>query len=349
VSTIKDVARLAGVGVGTASRALSGRGSVSDDAAERVRAAAGQLAYRPSSIAQALSLRRSGAIGVYVPLFDGAFYSEMLGSIDKVLRAHGRHMIAATGCGTGSQRQKALDGIEFLIGRNCDGLLVASNSLSDDDCLQLFRRFPRTVMLNRAVPGHAQACFSVDHEAAGRLAARALLAEGHREIAVIEGPADAPDNRARMRGFFAELAAFGIDVPSTHRCEGGFRFSLGAAAARSLVAAGPAGRPAFTALFAANDLMAMAAISALGELGLRVPQDVSVIGYDDSRFAGYTSPPLTTVHVPIDAVSASGCRLLLNACYESDLPVERSFPPTIAWRGSVMRGPHPPLCERPGP
>jgi len=347
VSTIKDVARLAGVGVGTASRALTGRGSVSDGTAERVRAAAGQLGYRPSSIAQALSLQRSGAIGVYVPLFDGAFYSEMLGSIDRVLRVQGRHMIAATGCGVGSPRQKALDGIEFLIGRDCDGLLVASNSLTDDDCTELFRRFPRLVMLNRGVPGHAKACFSVDHAAAGRLAARALVAEGHREIAVIEGPPDAPDNRARMHGFFAELAGWGIAVRPEHRREGGFRFSLGAAAARALAAAGPRGRPAFTALFAANDLMAMAAISALGELGVRVPQDVSVIGYDDSRFAGYTSPPLTTVHLPIDDVSASGCRLLLNACYDSELPVERSFPPTIAWRGSVMRGPHPPLGERP--
>ena len=118
-------------------------------------------------------------------------------------------------------------------------------------------------------------------------------------------------------------------------------------AARALAAAGPGGRPAFTALFAANDLMAMAAVSALGELGIRVPQDVSVIGYDDSRFAGYTSPPLTTVHVPIDAVSASACRLLLNACYDSELPVERSFPSTVAWRGSVIHGPHPPLCTRP--
>lgn len=347
MSTIKDVARLAGVGVGTASRALSGRGSVSDDAAERVRAAAGRLGYRPSSIAQALSLRRSGAIGVYVPLFDGAFYSEMLGSIDRVLRVHGRHMIAANGCGIGSPRQKALDGIEFLIGRNCDGLLVASNSLTDGDCLDLFRRSPHTVVLNRSVPGHAQACFSVDHEAAGRLAARALVAEGHRDIAVIQGPADAPDNGARMRGFFTELAALGIAVRPAHRSEGGFRYSLGAAAARALVAAGLQGRPDFTALFAANDLMAMAAISALGELGIRVPQDVSVIGYDDSRFAGYTSPPLTTVRVPIDAVSANGCRLLLNTCYETDLHVERSFPPTVVWRGSVMRGPHPPLGERP--
>lgn len=344
MSTIKDVARLAGVGVGTASRALSGKGSVSEDTAGRVRAAAGQLGYRPSSIAQALSLRRSGAIGVYVPLFDGAYYSEVLASIDRVLRTCGRHMVAANGCGNGSTRQKALDGIDFLIGRDCDGLLVASNSLTDDDCIELFRRCPRAVVLNRSVPGHEAQCFSIDHEAAGRLAARALLAEGHREIAVIEGPPDAPDNDARMRGFHAELAMHGVAVPQALRSGGAFRFSGGAEAVRGLLAAGPR---AFTALFAANDLMAMAAVSVLADLGLRVPHEVSVIGYDDSRFARYTSPPLTTVHVPSDAVAANACRLLLNACYETDLHVERDFPPSVAWRGSVMRGPHPPVCERP--
>ena len=345
MSTIKDVARLAGVGVGTASRALSGKGSVSDDTAERVRIAAGRLDYRPSSIARALSLRRSGAIGVYVPLFDGAFYSGILASIDRVLRASERHMVAATGCGDGSLRQKALDGVHFLIDRDCDGLLIASNNLTDEDCLEIMRRCPRTVVLNRSVPGHAGRSFSVDHEAAGRLAARALLAEGHREIAVIAGPATTPDNEARMQGFFAELGRHGVEVPQERRTEGGFLFSGGAAAARHLVEAG--GRPRFTALFAANDLMAMSAVSALTQLGVRVPQDVSVIGYDDSRFARYTAPPLTTVHVPIDDVSANGCRLLLNDCYETELPVARDFPPSIAWRGSVARGPHDPIGERP--
>ena len=124
--TIKDVARLADVGVGTVSRVLSGNGSVSDETALRVRAAVARLGYRPSSIARALALRRSGAIGVYIPVFDGSYYSGLMASIDTQLRANGRHMIAANGCGDGEPRQQELDGIEFLLRCDCDGLLVAS-------------------------------------------------------------------------------------------------------------------------------------------------------------------------------------------------------------------------------
>lgn len=337
MSTIKDVARLAGVGVATASRALSGNGSVAGETAVRVRAAAKSLDFRPSSIAQALSLRRSGAIGVYVPVFDGAFYSRIAASIDGALRSAGRHMVATNGYGEGSARQQALDGIDFLIGRECDGLMVASHSLTDEDVADVVRRCPRAVVLNRVIAGHADRCFSVDHEIGGRIAARALLQRGHREIAVIAGPPGAPDSVARMRGFLDELARRGVDVPSSRRADGDFTFASGAAGADRLARSG---RPEFTALFAANDLMAMAAIGTLSELGLRVPQRVSVIGYDDSIFATFTSPPLTTVHIPMDPLAVNGCHQVLNDCYELNLPVERDFSATIAWRSSVVPGPH---------
>jgi LacI family transcriptional regulator len=350
MSTIRDVARLAGVGVATASRALSGNGSVAPATVDKVRAAAQQLDFRPSSIARALTLRRSGAIGVFVPSFDAAFYAAILRSADDVLRGAGHHMIVANGCGTGGPRQQALEGIDFLHGRNCDALLVASHSLSDEDCEELLRRQPRTAIVNRLVPGHAARCFSVDHEAAGRLAARTLLSQGHRQVALISGPAHAPDNEARLRGFTGELAQHGLHVRPEHRDSGLFDFHSGDAAMRRLLPAligAHAGVPRATALFVANDLMAMAAISALVASGLRVPQDLSVLGYDDSVFAGYTAPPLTTVHVPIEEVSAEACRLLLNECYELQLGVQHEHPPTLVWRDSVAPGPHLPLGLRP--
>lgn len=350
MSTIRDVARLAGVGVATASRALSGNGVVSVTTLAKVRAAAEQLDFRPSSIARALTLRRSGAIGVFVPHFDAAFYSAILRSTDEALRGAGRHMVVATGCGTGSMRQQALEGIDFLTARDCDGLLVASHSITDEDCDALLRRRPQTVILNRRVPGRESRCFSVDHHAAGVLAARTLLSLGHRDVAVISGPAHAPDNEARLRGLADELARQGLAVRPEHRDSGEFDFHGGDAAMRRLLPAligARAGVPRATALFVANDLMAMAAISALIGSGLRVPQDLSVLGYDDSVFAGYTAPPLTTVHVPIDEVSADGCRLLLNECYGLQLEVQREHPPTLVWRESVAPGPHPPLGLRP--
>ena len=136
-----------------------------------------------------------------------------------------------------------------------------------------------------------------------------------------------------MRGFLDELARYGVEVPAARRAAGDFSFASGSAGAAALARAG---QPDFTALFAANDLMAMAAIGALSELGLRVPQRVSVIGYDDSIFATYTSPPLTTVHIPMDQLTVSACHQVLNDCYELNLPVEREFSPAIAWRSSVV-------------
>ena len=343
MSTIKDVARLAGVGVATASRALSGNGSVSEDTARRVRDAATALDYRPSSTARALSLQQSGAIGVYVPGFDGHFYSGIVATIDGVLRTVGRHMIAANGCGCGTTRQLDLDGIDFLIGRDCDGLIVASNSLDDDDLERLMERVPNLVAVNRTLAVHRDNSFCADHHAGGRLAARTLLARGHRSIATVRGPQDTPDNEARLNGFNGELARHGITVRPEHSADGAFDLPSGDVAMQRLLAAAPDGRPAFTAVFVANDVMALACISRLVQAGLRVPDDISVLGYDDDDFAPYASPPLTTIRIPTASVATSACRHVLNLCYGLDLTVARDFPPEVVWRASVGPGPHAPM------
>lgn len=343
MSTIKDVARLAGVGVATASRALSGNGSVSEDTARRVRDAATALDYRPSSTARALSLQQSNAIGVYVPGFDGHFYSGIVSTIDGVLRTVGRHMIAANGCGIGSTRQLDLDGIDFLIGRDCDGLIVASNSLDDDDLERLMERVPNLVAVNRSLAVHRDNSFCADHHAGGRLAARTLLARGHRTIATVRGPRDTPDNEARLNGFNSELSRHGITIPPAHSADGAFDLPSGDAAARQLLAAAPGGRPTFTAVFVANDVMALAVISRLVQAGLRVPEDISVLGYDDDAFAPYASPPLSTIRIPTASVATNACRHLLNLCYGLDLSVARDFPPEVVWRASVGPGPHAPM------
>ena len=348
--TIKDVARLADVGVGTVSRVLSGNGSVSNDTALRVRAAVAQLGYRPSSIARALALRRSGAIGVYIPMFDGSYYSGLMASIDAQLRANGRHMIAANGCGDAEPRQQELDGIEFLLRCDCDGLLVSSHSLRSTDFQALIKRFPNTVIINRSLPRQAAHCFTADHVQGGRLAALALVQAGHRDIATVSGPNDSPDNLDRMAGFNAELARHGIHVAPAHAIEATFSHDSGDAAAQRLIGAATGQRPlAFTAVFCANDVMAMAAISRLTQAGFSVPADVSVIGYDDADFAPYMAPPLTTVHIPSASIASNATRHVLNLCYGMDLPVERESSLSISWRQSVGKGPHRVLLEPAAP
>ena len=339
MATIKDVAKLAGVGVGTASRAISGKGAISEQTLARVQAAVQQLHFRPSSAARALSLRESGMVGVFVPVFEGSFYSPILDRIDAQLRDADRHMMAASGYGHGSEDERARNSLDFLFQRECDGVLALSSHVSDKQFLALYKQHPRLVVLNRSVAGMKANCFSADHYLAGQLAARALLSKGHRSIATIQGTHHGPDIALRMAGFQAELAAHGLQVRAEHQVDGLFTFDSGYVAASALLLR-PRGE--FTAVFCANDLMAMAAIRRFAEAGLRVPQDLSVMGYDDADIAAYTTPALSTVHVPIRDVASNACRYLLNLCYGLNLSVQRAFPPHVVWRGSVAQGPHKP-------
>ena len=327
MATIKDVARLAGVGVGTASRVISGKGSFSEAAAARVEAAARQLGFRPSAIARALSLKSTGTIGVFVPDFKGPFYGPLLDAIDAELRLHDRHMVAANGCGHEDSRQQSLDGARFLIDRECDGIVMCSNALRDD--------FPNLAIVNRDVKGMKAHCFTVDHRAAGRAAADALLAHGHRRIAVVTGPAVAGDNKQRLQGLFDRLAEAGVAADSVLVEEGDFSAPSGWAACERLVAR----KPKITALFCANDQMAMGAISYLGHHGIRVPQQWSVMGYDDSDVAAFLSPRLTSVRIPIAEMALNACRQLLNTRFGSELAVSRKFVPTVVMRDSLARAP----------
>lgn len=339
MATIKDVAKLAGVGVGTASRAISGKGPVSSDALARVQAAVATLGFRPSSAARALSLRQSGMIGVFVPSFEGSFYSPILQCIDTELRTVDRHMMAASGYGHGDDAQQALHSLDFLFQRECDGVLALSSHVTDQQFLAQ-RKQRRLVVLNRQIPGMEADSFSTDHELAGRLAARALLSRGHRNIAVIQGTQHGPDIAQRMIGFKAELALYGVSIKPRHQVDGMFTFASGYGAAEKLLRVA---KRDFTALFCANDVMAMAAILRFTQAGLQVPRDLSVMGYDDTDLAPYTSPTLTTVHVPISDLATNGCRHLLNICYGLNLPVHREFPAHVIWRGSVTQGPCEPL------
>ena len=333
MATIRDVARQAGVGVGTASRVISGRGPVSKEAASRVNAAIAELNFRPSEIARALSSMSTGLVGVYVPDFHGAFFGPFLQTISDELRACHRKMVVANGFGDGDGRTQAINGIEFLIERECDGIIVFTNRLHDDDFLALHHKQPRIAIINREVPGIEENCFSVDHHAGGALAARALLSHGHRRIAVIAGPDIALDNVWRLDGFFAELEQDGITRASVPLQDGSFSFEGGWAATRHFIEHGVV----FTGLFCANDEMAMGALSCLQEHGIRIPQDVSVVGYDNTVMSGFTSPRLTTVAIPMHEMATSGCRWLLNKSFSTELEYHRRFSIEVVWRSSVAQ------------
>ena len=333
MATIKDVARLAGVGLGTASRVVSGKGSVSPATLERVKKAIDELGFRPSHAARALLSGSSRMIGVYIPVLSGTFFTPILQIIDTELRAAGLHMVLAFGVGLGDARRQAIEGIEFLMERGCDGLIVMSSALLDEDIAALGAKRDLVVALNHSFEGIGEQCFLVDHRLGGQLAARTLLEYKHRDIAVVAGPASLADNVARIDGFMAELESAGIDPRALWVAESDFSPAGGWNAARELV---ESGRPC-TALFCANDEMAVGALSYFQEAGIRVPHDLSVISYDDTPSAEFSAPRLTSVRMPWREMTLSGVNALLNRCYGLRRPVERDFPVSVTLRASLAR------------
>jgi LacI family transcriptional regulator len=335
MATIKDVARLAQVGVGTASRVVSGKGSVAPATAQRIRQAIEELNFKPSHAARTLLSGSSQMIGVYIPLLKGTFYTPILQTIDTELRTNGRHMVLAFGRGEGDAREQAMEGVEFLIDRGCDGLVVMSSALREEDVASLGAKQQHLLILNHRLDAMADQCFQADHSRAGILAAQTLLQFRHRKYAVISGPDSAPDNVERIAAFMGELVRQGIDPNAVWTLKSDFSPEGGWAAARALVNSGHA----FTALFCANDEMAVGALSYFQQVGISVPGQVSVLGYDNTHAAEYSAPRLTSVHIPWRDITLSGLHWLLNRCYGTSYSVVREFPISVTWRASVAMSP----------
>lgn len=302
---------------------------------EKVRQAIKELDYRPSHAARALLSGNSQMVGVYIPYLSGTFYTPILHAIYTELRAAGLNMVVSFGVGSGDPRQQAIEGIDFLMARGCDGMLLLSNALLEADIEALGPGKARLVVLNHRFACIPDQCFTVDHALGGRLAARALLKHRHRKIAVIAGPSTVPDNVERIGGFLAELEEGGIDTGKLWVAESEFSSSGGAESARELLASDYE----FTALFCANDEMAVGALSHFQQAGVAVPGQVSVLGYDDTESTRFTVPRLSSVHIPWRDLTENGLSFLLNRCYGLDRPVVRQFPPSVTLRASLARAP----------
>ena len=331
MTTINDIAKKASVGIGTVSRVLSGKGSVSEKTRERILKVMSELNYRPNSVARSLATRQTNSIGVMVPEFHGRYFGRLITSAERNFRQDGRHIMVARGFG-GSPEE--LSAIEHLRDRECDGLILYSTELSDDTLLDLIHSYPNIALINRIVEGVEDHCFTVDHRYGGGLAARHLLSAGHRDIACITGPRYKADAMERQAGFEAALAESGIEPGSLIKLEGDYNYASGALCMEHLWK-GRRGR--FTAVFCGNDDMAVGALFKLTELGARVAEEVSIIGYDDAHLAAHTFPKLTTVFNPIEEIANNAAAYLRNLCYKQHNEVRKNFEPRLIERNSVRQ------------
>jgi LacI family transcriptional regulator len=225
------------------------------------------------------------------------------------------------------------DGIEFLKSRNCDALILHVEAVSDDYLLVLAVEETPFVLLNRHIPAIADRCISLNNELGGYLATRHLLQQGHRQIAYIAGPMWKTDARDRYHGHQRALEEYQLTADPALFFEGDFRETGGSKGLESLLKTGKT----FSALVCANDEMASGAITAARELGLNIPQQLSVMGYDNVNFAYYTYPKLSTIDYPISAMGQMAARWVLREVYQYDGDeVQQVFEPALISRDSVL-------------
>lgn len=330
MATIYEVSKLAGVSLATVSRVMNNNTPVKESTRRKVLDAMAQLDYRPNSIAQSLASNRSNSIGVLVSELHGPFYGAMLTGIEAEFRAAGKHVIITAGHSDLATEQ---DGIEFLKSRNCDAMILHVEAVSDDYLLALAAEETPFVLLNRHIPAIADRCISLNNELGGYLATRHLLQQGHRQIAYIAGPMWKTDARDRYHGHQRALAEYQLTADPALFFEGDFRETGGSKGLESLLKTGKT----FSALVCANDEMASGAITAARELGLNIPQQLSVMGYDNVNFAYYTYPKLSTIDYPISAMGQMAARWVLREVYQYDgNEVQQVFEPALISRDSVL-------------
>ncbi|MFI5673449.1 LacI family DNA-binding transcriptional regulator [Streptomyces cellulosae] len=311
-----DVAKRAGVTKQTVSNVVRGRSVVSPDTRARVEAAIAELGYTPNLVARSLATGTTMTVGFIVPTIVHPFYSEVVEEVETLLEEHSYHLLLATTRGDGERARRHL---ASLSSRSVDALLVAGDfDLSDGVPLLDDHGLPVVLCAWEIDPPDTLPVVTVDYEQAGYLAGRHLRELGHRRLTVI---ADLPAHRIRVSGARRAFAEDGLDVPADSvfpapraTPESGYEAAM--------LALSATGHP--TAVFASTDAIALGVIEAVRRHGLRVPEDVSVVGIDDIPQASHAHPPLTTVALPKRQMAQEATGLLLRGIAES-----RPVPPSL--------------------
>jgi LacI family transcriptional regulator len=329
MANIYEVAERAGVSVATVSRIINNSGAVTDKTRQRVVTAMAELGYRPSSIAQALATNRTNCVGVLVSELHGPFFGDMLSALELELRDAGKFVIVTAGHSVEAS-EKA--GLQFLIGRNCDALIVHVEALADQYLRDHDGKPAPLVVMNRTVPGLVDHCVTLDNEYGGYLATRYLLGKGHTRIAYISGPLSWLDASQRFAGHKRALAEAGIKPDKRLLVEGDYHEAAGAAALSHLL---DTGLP-FTAIASGNDQMAAGVMVVARDRGLRIPEDLSIVGFDNAPISRYLHPKLSTIDYPIADMGRMAARWVLRHVYgDGRIEALRNFEPSLVERDSV--------------
>lgn len=321
--SIRDVAAAAGVSHQTVSRVLNNHISIREETRDRVLAAMAELQYRPNAAARALSTSRSNTIGVLAAERDAYGPARSIQAIEESARTMGRRVTTASV--HNGDEQAIRDAVEHLLTQDIEGLVVIAPQVRVFELIAELAPDVRYVTLRSTTSDSAPDALVVDEIAGSRLATAHLVDLGHRDIRHLAGPADWTEADARMQGFLLEVSD--RDLPLLAPVLGDWTADFGYRAGYELLR-----RHDATAFFCANDQMALGLMHAARDLGLDVPRDVSVVGYDDVPEAAHLWPPLTTVRTDFADL---GRRCLLALIGEPERSPARSSAPRLVLRGST--------------
>jgi LacI family transcriptional regulator len=329
--TLEMVADAAGVSPSTVSRILNGTARVRESKVRAVNAAISQLQFVPNPVARSLARGKSMSVGVVTQTLNSAYYGEAAQAIETGLLRASYSPLFVSGHWRPADERKCID---RLLGRRVEGIILLTSCLPDEELRQLSRLAP-LVLTGRSIDAERICCLDVDNTPAARLATEYLIGQGHRHIVFIAGPPDHPDAIQRLNGYKFALAAHKIPFIKALVAAGDYTEPGGYAAMMRLLDA----RAEFTAVFASNDESAMGAMLALYRRGRKVPEDVSLIGFDDLPASSFTIPPLTSLHRSIDEIGDCAARAMIDLI-EGRPPVARVSSATLAIRESTrpLRG-----------
>lgn len=317
--TIEMVASLAGVSPSTISRVLNGTAAVSEEKTAAIQAAIAKLGYVPNPLARGLAGGRTLSVGVVTQAVDSPYYGAALRGIEEELDPAGYRPLFVSGNWNAAAEARC---IEMLRARRVDGIIVLTGRLPDQALKQCAKTVP-VVVTGRTLKAPGLYALKFDNLEGARLATQHLLQLGHRHIGFITGDPDHPDSQERLQGYRLALESAGVAYEPKRVVPGEYHEVSGLLAVDRLL---QSGQP-LTAIFAANDQMAFGAALGLRRRGLRVPDDVSLVGFDDLPTAQYASPPLSTIHQPSHELGriAAACmlQLLSGAEPSAEVPAPR--------------------------
>ncbi len=330
MATMKDIAKLAGVSTSTVSHVINQTRYVSEEISERVNNAARQLNYAPSALARSLKMNKTQTIGMLMTTSTNPFFGEVVKGVERSCYHHGYNLIL---CNTEGDSERMKSSIDTLLQKRVDGLILMCTTLTGER-IEAFERYPDVpvVVMDWGPLQYASDKIQDNSFQGGYLATQHLIDAGHKNIGCITGPLNQYQAKMRYEGYKRALAEHQLEMNIDWITEGDFSSEGGYAAFLQMLMRGTLP----SALFVCNDMMAMGVVNAAYEKGISVPQDISLVGYDDIHIAQFMTPPLTTIHQPKYRLGKAAVEALLARLENRNLDAQVvQLEPVLVVRNSV--------------